>query len=191
MQGWWVASQYGPNERVKRASAGHIEKQPNIRAWRLILSKSSPREIDRSVYRMYTQKHVGVPSIESTPKPHIQCRSLLTLNIFSSESSLNENLVEKRKKIWTGWYHFCLVVISPHHSRAISLQGKSDITLSISDITLCRWYHQVKYTGYINYISPFSGIYIFGHIHFRNMGKIWLLKNQGVPQKITLCFGGP
>ena len=49
-------------------------------------------------------------------------------------------------------------MISPHHSRAISLQGKSDITLSISDITLCRWYHQVKYTGYINYISPFLGI---------------------------------
>ena len=47
---------------------------------------------------MYTQKHVGVLSIESTPKPHIQCRSLLTLKIVSSESSLNENLVKKKEK---------------------------------------------------------------------------------------------
>ena len=44
-----------------------------------------------------------------------------------------------------GQYHFYLVGISPHHSRAISLQGKSDIAhdpraISLqgkSDIALC------------------------------------------------------
>ena len=63
MQGWRVASQYGPNERVERASEGHIEKQPNIRAWRLILSIFTQREIDRSVYSIYTQKHLQLHTL--------------------------------------------------------------------------------------------------------------------------------
>ena len=63
MQGWRVASQYGPNERVERASEGHIEKQPNIRAWRLILSIFTQREIDRSEYSIYTQKHLQLHTL--------------------------------------------------------------------------------------------------------------------------------
>ena len=143
MQGWRVASQYGPNERVERASEGHIEKQPNIRAWRLILSIFTQREIDRSVYSIYTQKHL----------------QLHTLGLSTwKKDFLLKFIGEFIEKKWRGWYHFYLVVISPHHSRAISLQGKSDITLCRTDITLSRWYHQVIYTGYINYISPFLGI---------------------------------
>ena len=60
---------------------------------------------------------------------------------------------EQQGKKWRGQYHFYIVVISPHHSRAISLQGisdiaqhsrvislqgKSDIDLCTTDITLCR-----------------------------------------------------
>ena len=51
-----------------------------------------------------------------------------------------------------GQYHFYLVGISPHHSRAISLQGKSDIAhhsrvISLqgkSDITLCTTVHMIS-----------------------------------------------
>ena len=40
---------------------------------------------------------------------------------------------QMRNEMTTG-----VVVISPHHSRAISLQGKSDIALCRTDITLSR-----------------------------------------------------
>ena len=82
MQGWRVASQYGPNERVERASAGHIEKQPNIRAWRLILSIFTQREIDRSVYRIYTQKHL-----------HLYFQSLSTLKKYFPIKFIYKNLI--------------------------------------------------------------------------------------------------
>ena len=131
MQGWRVASQYGPNERVERASAGHIEKQPNIRAWRLILSIFTQREIDRSVYRIYTQKHL-----------HLHIQGLSTLKKYFPIKFIYKNLMKKQRgKKWRGRYHFYLVVISPHHSRAISLQGNSN-----SDIPPCTvhtWYHPV------------------------------------------------
>ena len=45
---------------------------------------------------------------------------------------------KQRGKKWRGRYHFYLVVISPHHSRAISLQGKSDITL--------EWWDDITFT---------------------------------------------
>ena len=80
----------------------------------------------------------------------------------------------------------CVVVISPHHSRAISLQGKSDITLCRTDITLSRWYHQVIYTGYINYISPFLGIILDIHSCISTEGCIWENIPRGHPRGIFL-----